>query len=84
MGKAIIKVYWMCEKKGVESFQKKMCVKARSMLSAAKKCWRCHKYLKEIWILSEDEGQLHHYNTTNFLKLKKEHQLKQRGNKQNE
>ena len=78
MGKAIIKVYWMCEKKGEGTFQKIMCVKARSMLSAAKKAWRCHKHLKDIWILLEETGELHRYDTTNFLKLKKEHQLKQR------
>ena len=75
MGKAIIKPFWMCVKKSEGSFEKKMCVKARSMLSAAK-AWRCHKHLQEIWILSEDTGELYRYNTTNFLKLKKEHRLK--------
>ena len=85
MGKDKLKTYWMCIKMGEESFQKKMCVKARSMLSAAKKAWcDCNKHLQEIWILSEDDGQLHRYDTTHFLKVKKEHQLKRRKNKQNE
>lgn len=84
MGKAILTNFWMCHQKGIQSFQKIMCVKARSSISAAKKIWRCHKHLKKVWVLCEETQQIYEYDTSNFLKLKKEHQLKRRQNKKNE
>jgi hypothetical protein len=51
-------------------------VRARDSLCAAKKFYRNHKSLMNIYVLDTDTNEIHQYETKYFFTKKKEHLLK--------
>ena len=53
-------------------------VKARDSLTAAKKFYRNHKTLINIFVLDVDTSEVYQYETKYFFTKKKEHKLKRK------
>lgn len=72
-----LKKFSMCIKQGIDSFTKiDHIYRARDSLAAAKKIFRKHKLLQEVYVLDLDTNEIHCYNTEYFFTKKKEHKLK--------
>tara|TARA_B100001057_G_C22664869_1_gene877428 strand:+ start:122 stop:361 length:240 start_codon:yes stop_codon:yes gene_type:complete len=55
-------------------------VRARDALSAAKKFYRTHKNLLNIFVLNTDTNEIYQYETKHFFTKKKEHLIKRKKN----
>ena len=72
-----LKQFNMCIKQGIDSFtQLEKIYRARDSLAAAKKIFREHKLLQEVYVLDLDTNEIFCYKTEFFFTKKKEHKLK--------
>jgi hypothetical protein len=69
----------MCIKQGLNNFTRLDTIyRARDSLAAAKKIYRKHKLLKEVYVLNLETKEIHYYSTEYFFTKKKEHKIKRR------